>query len=66
MHIIPASPNSHCSHNECLPASPKIPPRKKPPFGLGRPPTCRGRFMRDGFCDHCQAALRLSETARKP
>jgi hypothetical protein len=57
MHIILASPNSHCGAimNAFRRRPPKNPNRKKPPLGW-RPrqaPGCRGRFMRDRLCDHC-------------
>jgi len=49
MHILLASPSCYRSHNAGFRRSPPDVRRKKPATtvgGLGRPPACRGRFMR--------------------
>jgi hypothetical protein len=46
MHIIPASPNSHCSHNECLPAPPKIPTGRNLHSASAGPPLAGPSYAR--------------------
>jgi hypothetical protein len=55
MHTIPASPNSYCSHNERLPATPpKSPNRKKTSIRLAAsagPPLAGAVLCATGFAD---------------
>jgi hypothetical protein len=49
MHIIPASPNSHCSHNECLPAPPKSHPEETSIRPRQRPQLAEAVLCATGF-----------------